>query len=113
MLCVIIEILLILQYTHFIHDTTMFIEQKKPKDYDCGYNLDLMITAIPRLAEGEERDAYVKRVVGLIKQSHPNWVNEDGSSEMAWDYLFEIADLDVLSLGITNPFTTGQTDDAV
>ena len=49
----------------------MFIEQKKPKDYDCGYNLDLMITAIPQLAEGEERNAYVKRVVGLIKQSHP------------------------------------------
>jgi hypothetical protein len=32
---------------------------------------------------------------------------------MAWDYLFEIADLDLLSLGITNPFTTGHTDDAV
>lgn len=91
----------------------MFIEQKKPKDYDCGYNLDLMITAIPRLPEGDERLAYAKRVVGLIKQSHPNWVNEDGTSEAAWNYLFELAEFDLESLGITNPFNNGLTDDAV
>ncbi len=91
----------------------MFIEQKKPKDYDCGYNLDLMIAAIPRLPEGEERLAYAKRVVGLIKQSHPNWVQQDGSSETAWNYLFELADFDLEAHGITNPFSNGQQDDAV
>ena len=91
----------------------MFIEQKKPKDYDCGYNLDLMIAAIPRLPEGEERLNYAKRVVGLIKQSHPNWVQEDGSSEAAWNYLFELTDLDLESLGIMNPFKSGHQDDAV
>lgn len=90
----------------------MFIEQSKPKDYDCGYNLDLMIAAIPRLPEGEERIAYAKRVVGLIKQSHPNWVNQDGSSEAAWDYLYELADFDLEALGIHNPFRNGERDDA-
>ncbi|RNC79976.1 MAG: DUF4290 domain-containing protein [Balneola sp.] len=90
----------------------MFIEQQKPKDFDCGYNLDLMIAAIPRMPEGEERIAYAKRVVGLIKQSHPNWVKEDGTSESAWNHLFELADFDLESLGIRNPFTTGETDDA-
>lgn len=90
----------------------MFIEQSKPKDFDCGYNLDLMIAAIPRLPEGHERVAYAKRVVGLIKQSHPNWVNKDGSSEAAWDYLFELADFDLEELGIRNPFKSGEKDDA-
>ncbi|MEQ9264855.1 MAG: DUF4290 domain-containing protein [Balneolaceae bacterium] len=90
----------------------MFIEQKKPKDFDCGYNLDLMIAAIPKLPEGDERISYAKRVVGLIKQSHPNWVNSDGTSEAAWNYLFELADFDLLELGITNPFSTGAADDA-
>lgn len=90
----------------------MFIEQKKPKDFDCGYNLDLMIAAIPKLPEGDERISYAKRVVGLIKQSHPNWVNTDGTSESAWNYLFELADFDLLELGITNPFSTGAADDA-
>lgn len=90
----------------------MFIEQQKPKDYDCGYNLDLMIAAIPRLPEGEERIAYAKRVVGLIKQSHPNWVNEDGTSEAAWDYLYELAEFDLEALGIVNPFKSGERDDA-
>lgn len=90
----------------------MFIEQKKPKDFDCGYNLDLMIAAIPRLPEGEERLAYAKRVVGLIKQSHPNWVNEDGTSQAAWDFLFEIAKFDLEANGIQNPFSNGGQDDA-
>lgn len=98
-------------YAKEIH-TIMFIEQKKPKDYDCGYNLDLMIAAIPKLPEGEERQAYAKRVVGLIKQSHPNWVNEDGTSKAAWDYLYELADFDLEALGIHNPFNTGEQDDA-
>ncbi len=90
----------------------MFIEQHKPKDFDCGYNLDLMIAAIPRLPEGEERIAYAKRVVGLIKQSHTNWVKEDGTSEAAWEHLFELADFDLESFGIFNPFKTGAPDDA-
>ncbi|HCD50975.1 MAG TPA: DUF4290 domain-containing protein [Balneolaceae bacterium] len=90
----------------------MFIEQQKPKDYDCGYNLDLMIAAIPRVPEGEERQAYAKRVVGLIKQSHPNWVSDDGTSRAAWDYLFELADIDLDALGIKNPFLSGEADDA-
>lgn len=90
----------------------MFITQKKPKDYDCGYNLDLMIAAIPRVAEGDERKAYAKRVVGLIKQSHPNWVLEDGTSEAAWNYLFELADFDLEEKGIFNPFKAGEPDDA-
>lgn len=90
----------------------MFIEQKKPKDFDCGYNLDLMIAAIPRLPEGEERIAYAKRVVGLIKQSHPNWVHEDGTSEAAWDYLYELAEFDLEAHGIYNPFRNGSFDDA-
>ena len=90
----------------------MFIEQKKPKDYDCGYNLDLMIAAIPRIPEGEERIAYANRVVGLIKQSHPSWVAPNGSSKAAWDYFFDLTDLDLNSLGIYNPFLTGKPDDA-
>lgn len=90
----------------------MFIEQHKPKDFDCGYNLDLMIAAIPKLPEGDERISYAKRVVGLIKQSHPNWVNTDGTSEAAWNYLFELADFDLLELGINNPYSTGAPDDA-
>ena len=44
----------------------MFLDLKKPKDYDCGYNLDLMIAAIPRIDDFEERLNYAKRVVGLI-----------------------------------------------
>ena len=90
----------------------MFIKQKKPKDFDCGYNLDLMIAAIPRIPEGEERIAYAKRIVGLIKQSHPNWVNEDGTSEAAWDFLYEIADHNLESIGILNPFKIGAPDEA-
>jgi len=47
----------------------MFIDQKKPKDFDCGYNLDLMIAALPRIKDEQERIKYAKRAVGLIKQS--------------------------------------------
>jgi hypothetical protein len=56
----------------------MFIDQKKPKDFDCGYNLDLMIAALPRIKDDQERIKYAKRAVGLIKQSHPTWVDENG-----------------------------------
>jgi len=90
----------------------MFLEQKKPKDYDCGYNLDLMIEALPRIEDTGERIQYAKRVVGLIKQSHPNWVEDNGESELAWNYFFELAEYDPRDYGIENPFETGQPDDA-
>jgi len=90
----------------------MFLEQDKPKDYDCGYNLDLMIAAIPRIEDHQERVRYAKRVVGLIKQSHPNWVDNNGQSRLAWDYYFELADYNPRDYGIQNPFESGQTDDA-
>lgn len=90
----------------------MFINVKKPKDFDCGRNLDLMIEALPRIASKEERQQSAKRIVGLIKQSHPNWVNKQGESRMAWDYLFELSELDLRELGIENPFEIGQRDDA-
>ncbi|MEX0662268.1 MAG: DUF4290 domain-containing protein [Balneolaceae bacterium] len=90
----------------------MFLEQDKPKDYDCGYNLDLMIRAIPRIEDHNERIQYAKRVVGLIKQSHPNWVEKNGQSKMAWDYFFELAEFNPTDHGIRNPFDSGDVDDA-
>ncbi len=90
----------------------MFLEQSKPKDYDCGYNLDLMIAAIPRIDDVDERLKYAKRVVGLIKQSHPNWVDKNGQSKLAWDYYFELADYNPEDYGIKNPYSSGQLDDA-
>ncbi|HMB97088.1 MAG TPA: DUF4290 domain-containing protein [Balneolaceae bacterium] len=90
----------------------MFLEQKKPKDYDCGYNLDLMIAAIPRIENQKERIDYAKRVVGLIKQSHPNWVDDNGQSKLAWDYFFELAEFNPEEYGIQNPFDNGRIDDA-
>lgn len=90
----------------------MFLEQSKPKDYDCGYNLDLMIRAIPRVGDLSERIEYAKRVVGLIKQSHPNWVDKNGKSRLAWDYFFELADYDPREYGVENPYETGHEDDA-
>lgn len=90
----------------------MFLEQEKPKDYDCGYNLDLMIAAIPRIDDKDERIKYAKRVVGLIKQSHPNWVENNGQSRLAWDYFFELAEYDPKEYDIQNPFENGTIDDA-
>lgn len=90
----------------------MFLAQDKPKDFDCGYNLDLMIAAIPRIDDEQERIRYAKRAVGLIKQSHPNWVEKNGQSKLAWDYFFELADYNPQDYGIENPFTSGKVDDA-
>lgn len=90
----------------------MFIEQATPKDYDCGRNLDLMIAAIPRIDDKNDRIQYAKRVVGLIKQSHPNWVDKKGQSQMAWDYFFELADFNPEDYGIQNPYEAGLIDDA-
>lgn len=82
----------------------MFVEQKKPKDFDCGYNLDRMISSLPRIENKEERIEYAERAVGLIKQSHPGWVDENGDSKEAWDHFFHLADYDPTEYGITNPF---------
>jgi hypothetical protein len=90
----------------------MFLKARKPKDFDCGLNLDLMIEALPRIEDIDVRKDYAKRIVGLIKQSHINWVNEKGESKMAWDYFFELADYNPQDYGISSPFITGEMDDA-
>lgn len=90
----------------------MFVEQKKPKDYDCGYNLDLMIAALPRIKDQKKRLEYANRAVGLIKQSHPSWVDDNGDSEDAWDYFFQLAEYDPTAYGIYNPYMTGDPDEA-
>lgn len=90
----------------------MFIPTKKPKDFDCGYNLDLMIEALPRIKDPEERKAYAKRIVGLIKQSHINWVNMKGESKAAWDYFYKLANYNPEDYGIISPYKSGEADDA-
>ncbi len=82
----------------------MFVDRGKPKDFDCGYNMELLIQALPRIGEKSERIKYAKRAVGLIKQSHPSWVDEDGNSEAAWNHFFTLADYDPAEYGIQNPF---------
>jgi len=82
----------------------MFVDQKKPKDYDCGSNLDRMIASLPRIEDKEERLIYAERAVGLIMQSHPNWVDENGESEEAWKHFFVLAEYDPNEYGIHNPF---------
>ncbi len=90
----------------------MFLPTRKPKDYDCGLNLDLMIEAIPRIEDQQERIEYAKRVVGLIKQSHISWVDEEGNSPEAWEHFFNLADFNPEDYGIFNPYTSGDVDDA-
>lgn len=90
----------------------MFIPQSKPKDFDCGYNLDLMIAALPRIQDDEKRIEYAKRAVGLIKQSHPSWVDDDDKSEAAWEHFFKLAEYNPEEYGIYNPFKSGSDDDA-
>ncbi len=91
----------------------MFLPKRKPKDYDCGLNLDLMIEALPRIKDEEKRREYAKRIVGLIKQSHISWVDENGCSEEAWNHFFKMADYDPRTCNITNPYETGEVDDAL
>jgi hypothetical protein len=90
----------------------MFVKQKKPKDFDCGYNLDKMIAALPRINDEDERMKYAKRAVGLIKQSHPSWLDGEGESEAAWDHFYKLADYDPEEHGIYNPYRSGNKDDA-
>jgi hypothetical protein len=90
----------------------MFLPQRKPSDYDCGYNLDLMVEALPRIHDLEERIAYAKRIVGLIKQSHINWVDPQGNSKKAWDHFYNMANYRPEDYGIFNPYVTGEPDDA-
>lgn len=90
----------------------MFITQKKPVDYDCGYNLDLMIAALPRIEDLQSRIDYAKRIVGLIKQSHINWVDEHGRSEEAWNHFFRLAEYNPEDYGIQHPYRSGGIDDA-
>lgn len=90
----------------------MFVKQEKPKDFDCGHNLDKMIAALPRIKDEEERLKYAKRAVGLIKQSHPSWLDNKGNSEAAWEHFYELAEYDPEEYGIYNPFKSGQDDDA-
>lgn len=82
----------------------MFVRREKPKDYDCGYNMELLIAALPRIEEQAERLKYAERAVGLIKQSHPSWVDDEGNSEEAWNHFFKLADYDPAEYGIENPF---------
>lgn len=90
----------------------MFIPDRKPKDTDCGYNLDLMIEALPRIATEQERIAYANRIVGLIKQSHINWVDSQGNSPDAWDHFFSLADFNPEELGILHPYKHNLPDNA-
>jgi hypothetical protein len=88
----------------------MFLPVRQPKDYDCGLNIELMIDRLPYIQNQQERIEYARRIVGLIKQSHINWVERDGSSKRAWDYFFQLAPFDLNELGIHNPFITGEPD---
>ena len=91
----------------------MFLPKRKPVDYDCGLNLDLMIEAVPRIRDEQRRLEYVKRIVGLIKQSHISWVDENGCSEEAWNHFFKLANFDPRELNIKNPYEVGEVDDAM
>ena len=88
----------------------MFIKSNKPKDYACGYNVELMIQAIPQIDTIESRVEYANRIVGLIKQSHVNWVHSNGDSPQAWDHFFRLADYNPREYGIENPFEVGLPD---
>jgi hypothetical protein len=90
----------------------MFVKQQKPKDFDCGYNLDKMIAALPRIEDEEERMKYAKRAVGLIKQSHPIWLNDKGQSEAAWEHFYKLAEYDPEEYGIYSPYSSDEDDDA-
>ncbi|MFU8860150.1 MAG: DUF4290 domain-containing protein [Cyclonatronaceae bacterium] len=90
----------------------MFLKQRKPRDFDCGLNIDLMIEALPRIQDEQSRIEYGNRIVGLIKQSHINWVDDNGESKLAWDYYFELAGYDPEEFGVLHPYRHNLSDDA-
>lgn len=81
----------------------MFLPQEAPKDVDCGRNLDLLVQALPRIEDAEERQRMANRALGLIRQSHPSWSAFKGKSDLAWDLLLTIASFDPGDLGIQKP----------
>jgi hypothetical protein len=82
----------------------LFIKQEKPKDFDCGYHLELMIEAITRISDENERIEYANRIVEVIKKRHRNWVYPNGDSPQSWDHFFEIAAYNPEDYGIKHPF---------
>ena len=90
----------------------MFIQQTAPTDVDCGRNLDLLIQALPRIEDPEERQRITNRALGLIRQSHPSWNNSNSDSDLAWDLFLSIADFSPQDIGIQKPeSTTGKYQD--
>jgi hypothetical protein len=81
----------------------MFIQQTAPTDVDCGRNLDLLIQALPRIEDPEERQRITNRALGLIRQSHPSWNNSNSDSDLAWDLFLSIADFSPQDIGIHKP----------
>jgi hypothetical protein len=81
----------------------MFLPQQAPSDVDCGRNLDLLIQALPRIEDAEERQRIANRAVGLIRQSHPSWNALKGETDLAWDLFLRIASFDPKDLGIKKP----------
>lgn len=82
----------------------LFIKQEKPKDFDCGYNLDLMIQNLPKIEQVELRQQYAERIVEVIKQNHRNWVRPNGESPQSWDHFFDLADYNPQELGVKHPY---------
>lgn len=81
----------------------MFLAQSAPSDVDCGRNLDLLIQALPRIEDAEERQRIANRAVGLIRQSHPSWSAFKGESDLAWELFLAIAPFDPKEHGIQRP----------
>ncbi len=90
----------------------MFLPRKAPRDYECGYNIELMIEALPQIRDPYERIQYANRIVGLIKQSHINWVDDYGNSPEAWDHFFHLASYDPRKYGVDHPYEVGAPDEA-
>jgi hypothetical protein len=81
----------------------MFLAQSAPTDVDCGRNLDLLIQALPRIEDADERQRIANRAVGLIRQSHPSWSAFKGEADLAWDLFLTIAAFDPKDFGIQKP----------
>lgn len=82
----------------------LFIQQKKPTDYDCGYHLELLIDSIPRIETEESRFEQLDIILEVIKKRHRNWVYPNGDCPLAWDHFFELAQYNPEEYGIKHPF---------